>query len=279
MARKVHPIGVFDSGIGGLTVVRSIRQALPSERLLYFGDNAHIPYGQRSLEEVRRFSFAIVDALLEHECAAIVVACNTASAAALAALRRAHPEVPFVGMEPAVKPAVEHTRSGVVGVIATPATFQSEVYASVVERFAKEVRVLHQPCPGLVTRIESGDFSTPGTEHMLRGWLEPMLAEGIDALVLGCTHYPIVRPLIEQIVGPTVRVIDPAPAIAKQLGRVLGTGSSDALAHRRGDLVCYTSGDPMTFTHMLDRLELGGAPVHGVAWTPEGRLHLVPDPY
>ena len=216
------PIGIFDSGLGGLTVAAAIRQALPSERLLYFGDTTHIPYGDRSLREVRSFSAGIVRALMAKGCKMIVIACNTASAAALKELREAYPRFPFIGMEPAVKPAAERSRSQVVGVIATRATFQGELFASVVERFAQGVRVVEQPCPGLVQAIEAGDLDTPGTERMLRDWLEPMLAQGMDELVLACTHYPLVRPLIERICGSGVEVIDPAPAVARQVKRVLG---------------------------------------------------------
>jgi glutamate racemase len=215
------PIGIFDSGLGGLTVTSAIRQALPSERLLYFGDTAHIPYGDRSLREVRAFSAGIVRALMGKGCKMIVIACNTASAAALKELREAYPRFPFIGMEPAVKPAAERSRSQVVGVIATKATFQGELFASVVERFAQGVKVIEQPCPGLVQAIEAGELDAPGTEHMLRAWLEPMLSQGMDELVLACTHYPLVRPLIERICGPDVEVIDPAPAVARQVKRVL----------------------------------------------------------
>ena len=200
------PIGIFDSGIGGLTVASAIRQALPAERLLYFGDIAHIPYGDRSLREVRAFSAAIVRALMAKGCKMIVIACNTASAAALKEVRQAWPRYPFIGMEPAVKPAAERSRSNVVGVIAT----------------RKRAPVLEQPCPGLVQAIEAGELDTPGTEQMLRGWLEPMLARGMDELVLACTHYPLVRPLIERICGPGVEVIDPAPAVARRVKHVLG---------------------------------------------------------
>ncbi|MBX2971887.1 MAG: glutamate racemase [Flavobacteriales bacterium] len=266
-------VGIFDSGIGGLTVTSTIMQALPRERLLYFGDGAHVPYGPRSLEEVRGFSFAITDALLAKGAKVIVIACNTASAAALRALRETHPDVPFVGMEPAVKPAVEHTRTGVVGVIATVATFQSELYATIVERFAHGVEVLHQPCPGLVKQIEAGEFDTPATEVMLRGWLEPLVARGIDALVLGCTHYPIVRPLIERIVGPDVRVIDPAPAIARQLEHVMRRDGIEAPADAQGDLQCFTSGDPQTFSAMMQRLGIHHAPVRQATWE-DGSLTL-----
>ena len=273
IATDQHPIGIFDSGIGGLTVTATIRQALPSERLLYFGDSAHVPYGPRTLEEVRSFSFAITEALLARGAKVIVIACNTASAAALRPLREAYPDVPFVGMEPAVKPAVEHTRTRVVGVIATVATFQSELYATIVERFSHGVQVLHQPCPGLVKQIEAGEFDTPATEAMLRGWLQPLLDKNIDALVLGCTHYPIVRPLIERIVGPAVRVIDPAPAIARQLKRVLERDGIEAAADAEGDLTAYTSGDPTSFMHMMDRLGMYGVRVAHATWKG-GALHL-----
>ncbi|MBP6390140.1 MAG: glutamate racemase [Flavobacteriales bacterium] len=259
-------VGIFDSGIGGLTVLKAIRQALPAERLLYFGDNAHVPYGPRSLEEVRGFSHGITRALLDQGCKLIVIACNTASAAALTSVREAYPQVPFVGMEPAVKPAVEHTRTGVVGVIATVATFQSELYASVVERFGVGVEVLHQPCPGLVKQIEAGEFDTPLTESMLRGWLEPMLARHIDALVLACTHYPIVRPLIERIVGPDVRVIDPAPAIARQVKRVLEQAGQLAAHDAPNGTLLWTSGEPSEFAVMMARIGMPRMEVRGGKW-------------
>jgi len=270
----IRPIGIFDSGIGGLTVTASIQQALPTERLLYFGDTVHMPYGQRSLEEVRTFSTAITAALLDKGCKLIVIACNTASGASLRTLRDRWPDVPFVGMEPAVKPAAEHTRTGVVGVIATTATFQTEVYASVVERFGKDVRVLHQPCPGLVGRIEAGDLDGAGTESMLRGWLEPMVQEGIDALVLGCTHYPIVRPLIERIVGPTVRLIDPAPAVARQVVRLLDTLQLSAPNDSAAALNCFTSGDVDVFSTMMARMGITASTVQHASWSPECTLTL-----
>jgi glutamate racemase len=260
-----RPIGIFDSGIGGLTVAQAIKQALPAERLLYFGDTLHVPYGPRTLEEVRGFSFAITEALLAKECKLIVIACNTASAAALSTLRDCWPEVPFVGMEPAVKPAVEQTHTGVVGVIATVATFQSALYASVVERFSHGVEVLHQPCPGLVKQIEAGAFDTPETEIMLRGWLQPMLDRGIDALVLGCTHYPMVRPLIERILGPGVRVIDPAPAVARQTVRLLQARDAQT-SESAAQPVAWTSGAPVPFGAMLHRIGCAGWEVRGAEW-------------
>jgi glutamate racemase len=263
---NTRPIGIFDSGIGGLTVAKAIRQALPHERLLYFGDNAHIPYGEKTNEEILRLSRGIVHALLEQESKLIVIACNTASAAALKALREELPAVPIVGMEPAVKPAVEHTRTGVVGVIATVATVQGAVFNSIVERFAHDVRVIKQACPGLVRQIEAGELDTPKTEAMLRGWLEPMVAENIDALVLGCTHYPFVRPLIERITGPGVRVIDPAPAIARRTEQILRETGTLADDRQEGGLECYTSGDPMMFRTLMMELGLSGIDVARSTW-------------
>jgi glutamate racemase len=215
------PIGVFDSGVGGLSVLRAIRQQLPAVPAIFLADQAHVPYGPRSLEQVRLFSEAITRYLLGRGCKLIVVACNAASAAALHHLRQKFPGTPFVGMEPAVKPAAEITRTGVVGVLATPATFQGALYASVVERFANGVTLLQHTCPGLVAQIEAGQLDTPQTRRILEGALTPMLAQGIDTVVLGCTHYPFVIPLIQEIAGPGVRVIDPAPAVARQVGRVL----------------------------------------------------------
>lgn len=273
MKGTARPIGIFDSGIGGLTVAAAIRQALPAERLIYFGDNLHIPYGERSSEEILAFSTGITQALLDQGCKMIVIACNTASAAALAPLRKAFPQVPFVGMEPAVKPAVEQTRTGVVGVIATVSTVQSELFASIVERFAQGVTVLQQACPGLVRRIEGGDLGSPELEAMLHGWLDPMLARNIDALVLGCTHYPLIRPVIERMVGPGVRVIDPAPAIARRVEFLLQESGSLATEIATAPLVCHTSGDVRVFQDMLDRIGMPVEAVHHATWS-EGALSL-----
>ena len=155
---RADPIGVFDSGVGGLAVLRAIRRELPAEKIIFLGDQVHVPYGSRSLAEVRGFSEQITRFLIEEGAKLIVVACNTASAAALHTLRGLFPQTPFVGMEPAVKPAAERTQSGVVGVLATPATFQGALYASVIERFANDVKILQAACPGLVEQIENGQL-------------------------------------------------------------------------------------------------------------------------
>jgi len=264
-------IGLFDSGIGGLSVLRAVRAQLPRAGLLYFGDNLHIPYGPRPLAEVCAFSEAITRFLLAHGAEMIVVACNTASAAALKYLRPTFPDVPFVGMEPAVKPAAEQTQTRVVCVLATPATFQGELFNSVVERFAQGVTVIPQICPGLVQQIEAGATDTPETEAMLRGWVEPMLTQNIDALVLGCTHYPFVIPLLERICGPGVRVIDPAPAVARQVGRVLVSldqagEQGGLLRSRAGGLTYFTSGAPEDFRRALKQLGIEESEVRAVSW-------------
>jgi glutamate racemase len=177
-----HPIGIFDSGVGGLSVLREIRAILPAEDLLYFADQAHVPYGPRALSEVRAFSQEIAHFLIDQGSKIIVVACNTASAAALKYLRVTFPRTPFVGMEPAVKPAAAASSNRIIGVIATEATFQGELFASVVERFAQGVRVLTQTCPGLVEMIEAGDLDGPEVTSLLRKRLGPLQQEGIDAL-------------------------------------------------------------------------------------------------
>ncbi len=258
------PVGIFDSGVGGLSVLRAIRELMPAQSILYLADQAHVPYGPRTLEEVRGFAEGITRFLLDQGAGIIVVACNAASAAALHYLRKIFPQVPFVGMEPAVKPAAEQTRSGVVGVLATPATFQGALYASVVERFAKNVIILQNDCPGLVSEIEAGRMEGSKTYHILSTALKPMLAKGIDTVVLGCTHYPFVIPIIEEIVGPEVRVIDPAPAIARQTQRLLQNNGWNV--EGRGEIRCFTSGSAQILTDLEQKLLGYTCPVEKVEW-------------
>jgi len=249
-----RPIGMLDSGLGGLSILRQIRRQLPDEDVVFFADQAHVPYGPRPLEQVRAFSVAIARFLLEMEAKVIVVACNTASAAALRHLREVIPQVPFVGMEPAIKPAAETTRTRRVGVLATPATFQGELFASVVERFASGVRVFQQTLPGLVERIETGDLDSPKTREILQKAITPLLEQGVDTLVLACTHYPFVIPQISAIAGPDVRVIDPAPAIARQAQRVLEEKGLSAPPGRGGKVTYISSGDAGRLATMAARL-------------------------
>lgn len=256
------PIGLFDSGVGGLSVLRAIREQLPNENLIYFADQGHVPYGPRPIEEVREFSETITRWLLTQGAKMIVIPCNTASAAALHTLRKAFPGVPFVGMEPAVKPAAEQTQTGVVGVLATPGTFQGRLYASVVERFAQGVDVLQHTCPGLVAQIEQGAVAAPETRHILEQALAPMLLQNIDTIVLGCTHYPFIIPLIQQITGPNVRVIDPSPAVAQQVRRLLPFPAGDG----NGEMRFTTTGDAGKFREQLWNLVKIDSPTEKRMW-------------
>jgi glutamate racemase len=267
-------IGIFDSGAGGLSVLRAVHELLPAESLLYLADQAHVPYGLRSSNEVRAFSESITRYLLGQGAKLIVVACNAASAAALHYLRDVFPDIPFVGMEPAVKPAAEHTLSGVVGVLATPATFQGELYASVLERFANGVIVLQDTCPGLVMAVEAGEVNTPKVHAILERALIPMLEQGIDTIVLGCTHYPFVIPTIEEIVGPSVRVIDPAPAVARQVERLLKQRQIENLHPRSGTARFLTTGMPDQLAGLLPKLIGAIENVDPMVWE-EGQLRPV----
>src|SRR3990170_1805821 len=271
------PIGVFDSGIGGLSILGQIRPQLPQEDIVFFADQAHVPYGARRREEVRALSEGISEFLLLQGVKLIVVACNTASAAALHHLRGLHPETPFVGMEPAVKPAVLATRTQRVGVLATPTTFQGELFASVVERFAAGIEVLEQTLPGLVECIEAGDLTGPETRRILEIGLKPLIARGVDTIVLACTHYPFVIPLIRELIGPQVQVIDPSPAIARQAARLLNERGLVNPGTIRGSVTYCTSGDPERLVAMAQRL-IGEADrgVHA-SWR-NGRLESEPPP-
>ncbi len=248
------PLGFFDSGVGGLSIWRAVVAALPYEATVYVADQAHLPYGPRPLAEIRDYAKGITEFLLDRGAKLIVVACNSASGPALHALRQDFPEVPFVGMEPAVKPAAESTRTGVIGVLATPATFQGELFLQLAERFAAEVQLETQSCPGLVEIVERGELESSETVELLREYLEPLLAQKVDQLVLGCTHYPFLAPTIARIAGPGVTLIDPAPAIARQVERVLARRRLLAEPANAPRHAFYTSADPHALARMLKQL-------------------------
>jgi glutamate racemase len=247
-------LGVFDSGVGGLTILRELRRQLPQENVHYLADQQHVPYGARSQEEVYEFADAISQFLLKQGAKLIVVACNTASAAALHTLRERHPEVHFVGMEPAVKPAARLTSTGAVGVLATPATFQGELFASVVERFAKDVRVIQQTLPRLVEQIEAGDLESEATRAILKRGIEPLQRRGVDTIVLACTHYPLVIDLIRDLAGPTVQVIDPSPAIARRAAWLLEHHGVEASRSQSGEITFFSSADAIRLVDMAEGL-------------------------
>lgn len=260
------PVGVFDSGVGGLTVWREITRHLPGEDTLYFADQGHVPYGPRPLAQIRAFSEAIAEFLLAQGAKAIVVACNTASGAALHHLRSVYPDLPFVGMEPAVKPAAEHTTRGVIGVLATPTTFEGPLFRRLVDHFGQSVKIHTQVCPGLVEAVETGALAAPETETLLRSCLTPLMEKGIDQLVLGCTHYPFLRAGIEAILGPDVAIIDPAPAVARQLGRVLARQGIARTDGHEGQHTFYTSGAPAELARMARALVAYAGPVASAGW-------------
>ncbi len=246
-------IGVFDSGVGGLSVLREIWAQLPNEDTIYFADTAHCPYGSRSADEIRQLAVSITGFLVGQGAKVIVVACNTASAAALHHLR-ARFAVPIVGMEPAVKPAVEHTHTGRVGVIATQVTFQGDLFARLLERFASGVDVHTRACPGLVEQVEAGRLDDPETDRLLRLYLQPLVEAGIDSLVLGCTHYPFLREAIQRAVGPAVEVIDPASAVARQTGRVMEQNRLLRTSQEPAQRLFDVTGDTAAFAAMAERL-------------------------
>jgi glutamate racemase len=254
-----------------------MRAQLPAEHVIYLADQEHVPYGPRSIEEVRAFTVEMARFLIERDAKLVVVACNTASAAALHHLRESFPDTPFVGMEPAVKPAARDTKSGVIGVIATEATFQGELYASVVGRFAQEVRVETRACPEFVRLAEAGETDTPAARAAVQRCLAPLLEAGIDQLVLGCTHFPFLKDAIQAEIGSGVTVVDPSPAVARQIGRVLAERALLADGTDPGRVIYYTSGDPVVFRKTLRAL-LGAeiadaADVRAARWT-EGNARL-----
>lgn len=221
----VAPIGVFDSGLGGLTVVRALRCRLPGESVVYVGDSVHAPYGARGDNEIRRLSLGMARFLTTHAgCRGLVIACNTATAVAAETVRAAFP-LPVIGMEPAIKPAVAVTKTGIIGILATVGTLSSARFAALLERVSENsaATFLTQPCPGLPEAVERGELETPQTRALVEKYVAPLLARGADTLVLGCTHYPVLRSLIACVAGPGVTLIDTGEAVARRAGQLFGT--------------------------------------------------------
>lgn len=217
-----RPIGVFDSGVGGLSVVKEIRRFLPHEDILYVGDTLRCPYGPRPLEEVKKFSLEISEFLYRKGIKALVVACNTASSAALADLKERYADIPVLGViEPGARAALVYTKNKRVGVIGTVGTISSGSYEKALKSIDSEVTVIARPTPELVDFVERGEIDGPRLEAVLKNYLEEMLVEGIDTLILGCTHYPLLQPVIERVVGPGVNVVSSASETARELNAIL----------------------------------------------------------
>jgi glutamate racemase len=249
---SLAPIGVFDSGVGGLTLLREIRAALPREDLVYVADAGHLPYGDKSLDYVRERGFAVARFLAGLGAKAVVVACNTATAAAIDPLRERF-AIPFIGVEPAVKPAAAASRSGVIGVLATAATLKSSRYASLVARFAQGRQVLEQPCAGLADHIEQGRLDDAATEGLVRGFVQPLLDAGADTIVLGCTHYPLIAHIVRRIAGPQVEVVENGTAVARELSRQLVANAS-LRSEGAGTETFWSSGDTRDIAAVIGRL-------------------------
>lgn len=247
------PVGVFDSGVGGLSVLGEIERLLPDESLLYVADTGHMPYGEKSPEFIRERCVQVAQFFREQDAKALVLACNTATVAAVADLRQRYPDWPIVGMEPAVKPAAAATRSGIVGVLATTGTLRSAKFVALLDRFANEVQVITQPCPGLVELIETGDLHSPELRLLLLGYVQPLLAAGCDTLILGCTHYPFLKPLLATLVPADVVLVDTGAAVARQLQRLLSGGALLAKGPAR-PAQFWTSGSVDIFRNVLPKL-------------------------
>lgn len=250
---SIAPIGVFDSGLGGITVMQELVRRLPQEDFLYVADSGYCPYGGKSAEEITARARAITEALLARGAKLIVVACNTATIAAIETLRADYP-VSFVGMEPAVKPAAARTYSGSIGVLATGAAIAGEKLHKLIREHAGGVRVITQPCPGLVERVELGDLNGPQTRQLVERYTKPLLDAGADVLVLGCTHYPFLRPLIAEVVGPRIVILDTGEAVARRTEALLLAEGLLAASPQAGRLHWFSTGDADATAVVASRL-------------------------
>lgn len=246
-------IGVFDSGVGGLSVLHEIRALLPAENLLYVADSAHMPYGEKSRQYIETRARVLAGFMAGRGAKALVVACNTATAAAVAMLRGAF-TMPIIGMEPGVKPAAQLTRSGVIGVLATPGTLASQKFAALLQRHAGSAQVVLQACPGLVERIERGDIDGLHTRALVQRYVAPLLERGADTLVLGCTHYPFVAKLIREAAGPAVKLVETGAAVAQELRRRLIAAQLLVPQVSPGSEEFWTSGDPSAVAPLMATL-------------------------
>lgn len=243
-------IGVFDSGVGGLSVLRRLQARMPGTGIHYLADQAFAPYGEKQLEEVEARAVSAASFLIDRGAAVVVVACNTASAAGLATLRSTFPSISFVGTEPAVKPAAATTTTGVIGVLATSVTFEGEMYANVVGTHASGITVVNRIGEGLAMAVERGALTEPETRRLLEPHVAALRAAGADTLVLGCTHYPFLADTIQSIAGPDVRIIDPSDAVARQADRVARHVSADL----SGPVRFSTTAHGVAFADQVERL-------------------------
>lgn len=252
---KQRPIGMFDSGVGGLSTLRDVRALLPNEHIIYYADTGNCPYGGRSHAEIVALAERVTHVLLEREVKIIVVACNTATLHAVDYLREQF-SIRFVGMEPGIKPAIAQTKTGVVGVMATQATVAGERFQRLIARYAGDVQVVPQACPGLVELIEAGELQSATTRNAVARYVQPLLKAGADTIVLGCTHYPFLRPLIAEVAGPNIALLDTGAAVARQTQRLLAADDLLNPQSAAGSIEWLTSGDPADFAKLRQCLEI-----------------------
>jgi glutamate racemase len=262
-------IGVFDSGVGGLSVLKEIKDQNSEIPTIYLADQIHVPYGRRKIEEIKHFSEEITHFLTDKGANLVVVACNTASAASLNYLRKKFPQFPIVGMEPAIKPAAQISNTRVVGVLATPATFQGKLYHSLINKYGESLEILQNTCSGLVEQIESGYLEGEKTRDILESAIIPMLERNADAIVLGCTHYPFVTPLIRSIAGNSIKIIDPAPAVARRAISLFNDLPEQKKTNNQHDAASrfFTTGDEKVLQTQLAELLGLDAEVEKVHWS------------
>jgi len=267
------PIGIFDSGIGGLSVLRHVHTLLPDESLLYFADSGFAPYGEKPEAVIVERAVSIAAFLLTQNIKALVVACNTATAAAIAGLRARYPELPVVGVEPGLKPAASLTRSGTIGVLATANTLASDKFLKLQSQVAQDARVtfLLQACNGLAHQIEKGELSSRETHQLVERYVAPLVEQGADTLVLGCTHYPFVEQLIREVAGPEVSIVDTGEPVARQLQRLLEQRNLLRQVPAADKLLAYTTGSSSTLSLAFSKLLRLDASVQVVSATHMGQ--------
>lgn len=261
--RKINserPIGVFDSGVGGLSLLRCIREEIPSENLIYVADSFYAPYGEKSGDYIEKRSFAITEFLVAQNAKAVVVACNTATAAAIAKMRAAF-DLPIIGMEPGVKPAIAASQTKTVGIMATTETLKSEKFRMLTDRFCNDCNIVTQACPGLVEQVEQIDLFGRKTVDLLKSYVSALLAKGADIIVLGCTHYLFLSDLIREIAGRDVKVIDTGKAVAKEVHRRLKEADILSNGDNHGHEQFWTSGNVINTGNIIKQLWNGDAVV------------------
>ena len=248
-----NPIGVFDSGVGGISVLKHIQTLLPHEQLFYVADSKYAPYGNKTPAEIRSRCFQIADFLIAKNAKVLVVACNTATAAAIDAMRERY-SLPIIGMEPALKPAAEASRNGIVGVLATTGTLKSAQFAGLLESYGRNVKVVTQACVGLVECVERGEINAADTRLLIQQYCAPLLAEGADTIVLGCTHYPFVADIIRDAVGKEITLIDTGAAVANQLKWQLEKQGLLCLSKESADVQFWTNSENPNAKEVIKQL-------------------------